>query len=285
MTSGWAQVDLHLHTTASDGRLTPQQIVQLLARRGVKYAAITDHDTTEGLVEAFAEAKKFPSLKLVPGIEMSTDIPGSEVHMLGLFVDQYDAGLQAELQRFRERRFDRGQQMVKKLTELGYPLEWDAVKRIAGEASIGRPHVALAMVERGYVSGTQEAFDRFLGRNGPAYAEREKMTPVEAVIMIQKYKGLPVLAHPSFTENVESILPALCEAGLVGIEVFYKNYPPDLVGWLLLLAQRHNLIPSGGTDFHGLGTRGEVEPGAAGPPVAVFQRLEQLAAAMRSTVQ
>ncbi|MSP78393.1 MAG: PHP domain-containing protein [Dehalococcoidia bacterium] len=282
MTIGNAQVDLHLHTTASDGRRTPQELVQLLVKRGVRYAAITDHDTTEGLDAAFEEAAKHPGLTLIPGIELSCDIPGSEVHMLGLFMDYRNPELQTTLRRFRDGRAHRGQQMVEKLTALGYLLEWADVQRIANGAAIGRPHVALALMERGYVSSTQEAFDRFLGRNGPAYAEREKMTPVEAIHMISAYKGLAVFAHPTFTENADALISEMCQAGLVGMEVFYKSYPPDVVGYLFRLARKHNLVPCGGTDFHGLSTHGEVEPGTAGPPIEVFTQLERLANAKRS---
>ncbi len=173
--------DFHNHSTASDGRLTPTQLVDLAARNGVKVFALTDHDSTEGLAEARAAAAKYADFTLVPGVELSTDIEGDEVHVLGYLPEPEDAELQAALKRFRDGRFERGRLMVEKLTAMGKPISWERVKEIAGEASIGRPHVALAMVEAGYVRNTTEAFDLYIGRNGPAYVEREKMTPVEAV--------------------------------------------------------------------------------------------------------
>ncbi|MSQ11451.1 MAG: PHP domain-containing protein [Dehalococcoidia bacterium] len=280
-----SKVDLHLHTTVSDGRLTPRQLVQLLAKNGVRYAAITDHDTTAGLDEAFEEAKAHPGLTLVPGIELSADVPGGEVHMLGLFLAYRDEELQQTLVRFREGRVGRARGMLERLAQLGMPLEWEQVQRTAGDASVGRPHVAQAMVAKGYVASTQEAFDRFLGRNGPAYVEREKLTPEEAIALVLRHQGLPVLAHPSYVTDLEKRLPSLCAAGLVGMEVFYKSYLPDMVGWLLRLARQHNLVPCGGTDYHGMGTRGEVEPGTSGPPVEVFQHLERLALQRKGQAQ
>ncbi|MBM3945820.1 MAG: PHP domain-containing protein [SAR202 cluster bacterium] len=279
---GFSEVDLHLHTTASDGRLTPRQLVQFLARSGVKYAAITDHDTTEGLAEALDEAKRFPGLTVVPGIELSCEGPGREAHLLGLFIDHEDPELQRDLKRLRDGREDRAQRMVEKLGELGFPVTWESVQRIAGDASIGRPHIALALIERGYVTTTNEAFDRFLGNNGPAHVDREKITPEEAVRKVLRHKGVPVLAHPTFSGSLDDLLPAMCSAGLLGMEVFYKGYLPDTVGWLLSLAQRHGLLPCGGSDFHGLPGHGEVDPGTVGPPVGVFKRLERLAADLRA---
>lgn len=278
-----AEVDLHLHTTASDGRLTPRQLVQLLVKNGVRYAAITDHDTTGGLAEAMDEARLHSSLTLVPGVEFSCDVPGGEVHLLGLFIDHEDPALQQQLEHARDDREGRAKRIVEKLREIGFPVEWEQVNRIAGDASIGRPHIALAMMERGYVSTTDEAFERFLGRNGPAYADREKLTPVEAIQRVLKCRGVPVLAHPTFTADVERLLPGMCAAGLAGMEVFYKGYAPDTVGWLLALARRHNLTPTGGSDYHALPGHGEVPPGTVGPPVAVFRQLAALAAKRRET--
>lgn len=279
---GLAQVDLHLHTTASDGRLTPRQLVQLLARNGVGYAAITDHDTTAGIAEALDEAKRFPGLTVAAGVELSCEAPGREVHLLGLFIDHKDPELQREFKRLRDGREGRAQRMVEKLGELGFPVAWEDVLRIAGDAPIGRPHIALAMMERGYVSTTNEAFSRFLGNNGPAHVPRDKIAPEDAVRMVLRYKGVPVLAHPTFSGLLDDLLPGMCSAGLLGMEVFYKGYPPDTVGWLLSVAQRYGLVPCGGSDYHGLPGHGEVEPGTVGPPVAVFKRLERLAAEIRS---
>jgi len=272
------EVDLHLHTTRSDGRLTPTQIVELAARRGLKIIAITDHDSTAGLDEAMEAARAHPPLVIIPGTELSTDVAGGEIHILAYYVDRESPGFQKHLARFRAARYERGRKMVEKLAELEMPLSWERVLEIAGDASVGRPHVARALVERGYVPTTQEAFDRYLGRNGPAYVEREKLTPQEAIAFALEYGALPVLAHPGYVNGLEATLPALKKAGLVGMEVYYGAYPDGEMGSLLALAQRYDLIPCGGSDYHANGHEGEVEPGAVGPPLSTVQRLVALKA-------
>ena len=166
------EVDLHLHTTFSDGRLTPTELVGLCHERGLKVICISDHDTTNGLPEAMEAASKYPDMTIIPGIELSTDVPGGEIHVLGYFVDHNDAGMQAVLKRFRDGREGRGQKMVENLNNMGVEISWERVKEIAGEASIGRPHIAQALVEGGYVEYPKDAFDKYIGREGPAYAER-----------------------------------------------------------------------------------------------------------------
>ena len=158
-----AMADLHLHTLASDGRLTPTELVRLAAARGLRTIAVTDHDTTDGLAEAFDAAKEFPGLRVIPGIELSADIPGDEVHVLGYFIDPGDPELQAELRRFRAGRVDRARTMVEKLAQLGVFLEWERVQHFAGDGAVGRPHVAMAMVEAGYCQEPKDAFSRILG--------------------------------------------------------------------------------------------------------------------------
>ena len=192
---------------------------------------------------------------------MSTDIPGDEVHVLGYFLDPKDADLQEELARLRDSRRDRGRRMVEKLHDLGMNISWERVQEIAGDGAVGRPHVAQALLEKGHVGTVQEAFDRYIGRNGPAYVEREKMTPAEAVAILQQSGGLPVLAHPSETGDLEDLLPALKEAGLVGMEVYYQDYDEASVERLLTIARRHGLLPTGGSDYHGLGGEHERLPG------------------------
>jgi predicted metal-dependent phosphoesterase TrpH len=267
-----AQVDLHLHTTCSDGRLTPTQLVELLAEKDLRVVAITDHDSTEGLAQALETAKRFPQLAIIPGVELSTDIPGNEIHVLGYFIRYSDAGFQQTLREFRDGRVDRAREMVSKLAALGLPVEWERVLELA-DGAVGRPHIAQAMVERGYITYPQEAFTQYIGRNGPAYAERSKLTPAEAVRMITGVGGLPVLAHPREVDDVESLLPELKAAGLVGMEVYYETYSPSDVEALAALAAREGLIPCGGSDYHALGTPGEAQPGTVGPPLEIAQRL------------
>ncbi len=272
-----ADVDLHLHTTASDGRLPPTELVHLAARGNVRIMSVTDHDSTDGLEEAFMAARSYDGMEIVPGIELGTDIPGSEVHMLAYFL-QYDRlDLQEELKRLRAGRQDRARSMVEKLTELGFPMEWERVQQIAGEGAVGRPHVAQAMVERGYVTETREAFDKYIGRSCPAYVEREKMTPAESIKLIKSWGGVPVLAHPIYIPNVESILGELVEAGLAGMEVYYAKNTPEQTDMSANWAEQHGLVPCGGSDYHGTDSTDEPLPGSMGPPVEVVEQLRQLA--------
>ena len=272
-----AEVDLHLHTTFSDGRLTPTQLVELVAARGLRVVAISDHDSTEGIPEALEAASRFPQLTIIPGVELSTDIPGNEIHVLGYFIRYEDAAFQQTLRSFREGRVDRAREMVDKLAALGLPVEWDRVCELA-QGAVGRPHIAQAMVEKGYITYPQEAFTHYIGRNGPAYAEREKLTPAEAIGYILGVGGIPVLAHPHVVDNVESLLPELVEAGLAGIEVHYKEYTPGEVEAFGAMADRYGLLPCGGTDYHAMGTPGEVVPGSVGPPIEIVDRLRARAA-------
>ena len=272
-----AMVDLHLHTTASDGRLSPTELIHLLASQGLKQVAISDHDTTEGLAEAFAAAEEFPDMRIIPAIELSTDIPGDEVHMLGYFLRHEDEELQKILREFRMGRLERGRMMVEKLATLGINIEWERVQEIAGEGSVGRPHIALAMVEKGYCKEPKDAFPEYLGRNGSAYVERSKMTPPEAVEMLMRFGAVPVLAHPAYLNDMETTIAELAEAGIVGLEVHYAQFSPETVQQLAGLADRYGLIPCGGSDYHGLGNEGEPLPGTLGPPPETVGLLEEAA--------
>ena len=269
-------VDLHLHTLASDGRLTPTQLVDLIASKGVTVAAISDHDTTDGIAEAVRAAAGHPNLEIIPAIELSTDIPGDEIHMLGYFLQYEDEEFQAILRRFREGRLERGRMMVEKLAALGKPVDWERVQEIAGDGSVGRPHIALAMVEAGYFKEPKEAFYEYLGNNGLAYAERSKMTPEEGVEMLARVGGTAVLAHPANLEDLDTKVVQLKEAGLVGMEVHYAMYSEETIQRLVEVANRHGLIPCGGSDYHGLGNTGEQEPGLLGPPMESVERLAKI---------
>ena len=272
-----AVVDLHLHTLASDGRLSPTELVRLAARQGLKTVAVTDHDTTDGLAEAFEAAKKFPGLRIIPGIELSADVPGDEVHVLGYFIDPDDAELQAELLRFREGRVDRAKTMVDKLDQLGIHVEWERVRHFAGDGAVGRPHIAMALVEAGYCQEPKDAFPEYLGRNGLAYVERVKLTPADAVGMIQRAGGAAVLAHPAYMNDMEAGIASLSGIGLAGIEVHYAKYREDTIRQLARIARQYELIPCGGSDYHGMGNSDECLPGENGPTLETVDRLEAVA--------
>jgi len=272
-----SRADLHSHSTFSDGRLTPTQLIDLAYRNGVRLMALTDHDITDGLPEAFEAAARHEDFTLIPGIEMSTDIPGNEVHILGHFIDWQDADFQRELEHLQDSRVGRARGMVEKLIELGKPVSWERVQAIAGDGAVGRPHIALALVEAGHVSTVNEAFDLYISRNGPAYVEREKMTPPEVVQMLLAVGGLATLAHPRDLGHLEDLLADLKGAGLTGMEVYYQDYGPEEVERLRRLAEKFGLLPLGGSDFHGLGGPQQREPGDIPLPWEPVQRLLDLA--------
>ena len=277
-----AAVDLHLHTTASDGNLSPTELVNLVARRGVKFAAITDHDSTEGITEARAAQEKHPGLTLIPGIELSADAPGTEAHILGYFLQWQDPAFQRTLSGFRDDRLQRTAEMVETLAKLGIHLEMDRILEFA-DGAVGRPHIAQAMIEKGYVKDNREAFDKYLGRDGAAYVYRMKFPPKDAIDLIRSVNGVAVLAHPTFVDNLEDRLGEMVQAGLAGMEVYYGGYAPDVVSRLAEMAGRFGLIPCGGSDYHAFGREGETLPGEAGPPETSLQALEALAAASTSS--
>jgi predicted metal-dependent phosphoesterase TrpH len=271
-----SRADLHLHSTASDGKLTPADVVREAAGRGLSFIALADHDSIDGIAPALAAASAFPGLKVIPGVEISTDIAEGEVHILGYFIDYNDPEFNAALAGFKKSRLQRGQKMVAKLEKLGIHIDWQRVLEIAGTSTIGRPHIAQAMLEKGYVTSFKQAFDKYLGHNRPAYVEREKMTPQEAVGLIIKAKGLPVLAHPLTLPDPEAMTSELKASGLVGIEAYYNGYTPEEVSRLLELARRHKLILTGGSDYHGLDST-ETAIGGADLPIEAVEELIALA--------
>ncbi len=241
------RVDLHVHTTASDGQYSPSEIVQMALEIGLKVVGITDHDTTEGVAEAM-EAATDTSLEVISGVEISTDVSRSEVHILGYFVAHRDPELCNVLSRFRVSRIERAQRIIDKLARMGMPLDWDHVRQLASGESIGRPHIAQAMLERQYVSSIDEAFRLYIGRYRVAYADRYKLSPEAAVQTILAAGGLPVLAHPL---HVGHLVPDLARKGLAGLEAYYTGYTLDDTAFLLDLAEQYGLAVTGGSDFHG----------------------------------
>jgi predicted metal-dependent phosphoesterase TrpH len=272
-----SRVDLHIHSTASDGRFSPAEVVREAAKRGLSYIALTDHDTVDGIAQAQEAAKSFPGLKVIPGVEISTDTPDGEVHVLGYFIEHNDPEFGNTLEKFKNSRLVRAQGMVAKLENLGIHLDWQRVQEIAGSSSIGRPHIAQAMLEKGYISSFKEAFTDYIGRDRPAYVEREKMTPAEAVAIIIKAGGLAVLAHPLTAGEPEVLTAELKAAGLVGIEAYYDGYSDQEIKRLVGLARKHDLIATGGSDYHGIEPDNETAIGGADVPLESAERLIALA--------
>ena len=246
-------VDLHAHTTASDGTDSPARLVMNAAALGLSAVAITDHDTTQGLAEA-EEAARRAGIELVRGVELSLDWHSGAMHMLVLLAE--DIGLlHSRLGEVRRGRVRRNQVMVERLRDQGIRITMDEVAAESGQGTTGRPHLAAVLVKRGYVSDIGEAFNKYLGRGRPAYAERKRLAPAEAIELAHAAGGVAVLAHP-LTLGVEggelcTLLSELAALGLDGLEAYYGAYEPPTRGNLADLARRHGLVPTGGSDYHG----------------------------------
>lgn len=271
------KADLHVHTSASDGRLDPREVVRLAVEVGLDAIAITDHDTVDGVIPALIEAQSFPSFVVIPGVEISTDVPRGEVHILGYFLDYTDRELANTLQKLRDARRVRAKEMVARLMSLGMDIEWKRIEELARGEAICRPHIARALLEKGYVSSEKEAFDKYIGHGGPAYVERYKLSPLEAVRLILNNHALPVLAHPADIEELDSLVCELKKVGLVGIEVYYRDYDNEAIERLLAIANHYQLVPTGGTDYHAFNDGTEVMIGAMLSPSESLERLFVLA--------
>ncbi|HET8630247.1 MAG TPA: PHP domain-containing protein [Thermomicrobiales bacterium] len=265
-------VDLHTHSTASDGTLAPARLVALAAARGLRVLALTDHDTTAGLAEAAAAAAEH-GLRFVPGVELSTHVAAGEVHVLGYFIAPASPALADALARFRAAREGRARTIVANLAAAGAPVAYERVVELAGGATIGRPHVARALVEAGHAASVQDAFDRYLVRGRPGYVERYRLLPPDAVRLIREAGGVPVLAHPHSAADLDALLPDLLAAGLGGLECYYGDYDAAQRAALLALAARHDLVATGGTDFHGPGLAHGLPLGGVAVPLGCVDAL------------
>ncbi len=273
------EVDLHLHTTASDGTLSPSAVIERVAKTSLRVVAVTDHDATEGIDEALAAAAPYPHLTVMPGIEFGTEEGDSEVHLLGYFMDYKSRDLQDTLVRFREERVEAARQTVSKLATLGVKISWDRVRELAGGA-VGRPHIARAMLEAGYVRSVSEAFERYLGTDGPARVPRPKLPPLDALDLVHRTGGVAVVAHPRTVKQVELMVSRLAAGGLAGIEVYAEKYGPEEQQRFRSLARTYGLVECGGSDYHAFGNETEVVPGVSGPPPDTARQLLERARAM-----
>jgi len=269
------RIDLHMHSTASDGRLTPTEVVQLALQRGLTTIALTDHDTTDGVAEAQAAAMG-TGLEVIAGVEINTESDDGDIHFLGYFVDPTNAHFQVHLATLRNARLGRARRMVEKLAQLGLPLDWERVQFFAGEGAVGRPHVARALLERGYVTTLSEAFEKYIGHEGPAYVPRYRLTPEEAIVAIRAAGGVAVLAHPAAAGTIP-LIPRLAAAGLGGLEVYYPEHTPEERETLLGLARQYHLVATGGSDFHAPDDPDHAPLGSIWvPPEAVEQLKERV---------
>lgn len=274
-------VDLHSHTTASDGSFTPRELVREAARRGLRVLALTDHDSTDGLAAALDEAARHSPLEIVPGIEINCDVGGTEVHILGYFVDYEAAWFQDFCRAQREARRARVHGIAARLRELGMPVDLDEVFALVQEGSVGRPHVAQAMVKHGYVKSVREAFDKYLAAGKPGHVPREKLAPDDAVRLIRKAAGVPVFAHPGVSDRDE-LIPGLIGAGLMGIECYYSEHSAVRTAGYLQMCRDHDLVATGGSDFHGPKVRAATL-GVPAVPMAAWEALKAKAALARAS--
>ena len=251
--------DLHIHTIFSDGTATPEEVVKLAKDAGLKTIAITDHDVVDGIDRAVAAGKSI-GVEVIPGVEFTTEVPRAEIHILGYFVDYKDKSFREILKKIQEDRSTRIYKIVEKLKKVGVTVSAEEILDLASEGSVGRPHVARILVKHGFVKNFREAFEKYLSYGAPAYVPHYKLSPAEAVGLVLKVGGIPVYAHPAVS-NCDEIIPDLLAAGLMGIEVYYTGHSKMDEKHYLGLAKKYNLLITGGSDFHGLGTAREVELG------------------------
>lgn len=273
-------IDLHTHTRHSDGTTTPAENAALAAAEGLDGLALTDHDTVAGWEEAVAACARH-RLRFVPGVELSTEDRGLSVHILGYWVDPEEPMLAAEYTRLRDERRLRAGRILARLEDLGVGVEPEAVRRIAGSAPLGRPHIAQAMVDAGRVESMDAAFDHYLADGGPAWVPKHAVTPEEGVRLIRGAGGAAVLAHPGLRDpdvgEELALLDRLCQVGLAGVEADHAGHRPAARAYWRRVAAERDLLVTGSSDFHG--ARKEAKIGASTTPVGTVDALRERAAA------
>jgi 3',5'-nucleoside bisphosphate phosphatase len=273
-------VDLHVHSTASDGSLSPQDLVAQAKAQGLRAIALTDHDTTAGLDEALAAGAAL-DLEVIPGIEISAEHTPGSMHILGLFIDHRHPQLDGQLTILKQARAERNPQIIARLQKMGLAITMAEVQQVSGGGQVGRPHIAQVLLNKGYVASFVEAFDRYLGNHGPAYVNKFRFAPQKAIAMITAAGGIAALAHPfsleySSTRHLKMILQQLQEWGLTALEVFYPEHPPEKQAIYQSLAQELGLLLTGGSDYHGA-IKPEVKIGLVGPNQHVnYELVEKL---------
>lgn len=275
MTTHPSRIDLHTHTRASDGLDTPAELVANASRQGLSVLGVTDHDTVDALADVQREADA-AGITLVPGVELSTTVGRGEVHVLGYFVDRDNDDFRARLRELADQRIRRVERMIERLHELGYDVDADAILAEADEGSIGRPHVARGLIAIGAAKDVSDAFDRFLKAGRPAYIPRDPFSPEDAVRLLREHGVVPVLAHPLSTMDIERTLEQLVPVGLLGFETYYAEYTEEQHAELRRIADAWELLPTGGSDYHGAGVREGRELGASAVPDEVAERLFDL---------
>lgn len=247
-------VDLHVHSNRSDGSLSPSDLVLEAKKKGLCAFALTDHDTVDGIDEALSTAKD-SGIRLIPGIELSTEYEGKDIHIVGLLIDKEQPAFKEKLKKFVDSRTERNRKMCQRLTDAGLSLTYEELQEEFPDSVITRAHYAQILLKKGYIKSLKEAFDRYIGDRGPCFVPREKITPEDGVRLILNAKGIPILAHPLLygmgEERLQCLIDRLKDAGLVGMEAIYSTYTPSEEVQMRRLAEKNGLLPSGGSDFHG----------------------------------
>jgi predicted metal-dependent phosphoesterase TrpH len=270
-----SRIDLHLHTTHSDGSLSPAEVLRLAHKAGVTALAITDHDIVSGIPDAIAVGAEL-GIAIIPGVEISSRIGKSELHILGYCIDWQDPELIRRLSSLRESRHTRNPQIIERLRSLGLDVTYEEVRALAGTDSVGRPHIARLLMDKKYVTSAKDAFDRYLAEGCPAYVARELPRPADAIAWIRAAGGVAVLAHPTWAkvsgEGLNTLLTTLKAEGLGGIEVHYSTHTKRQTTEYLDLAKRLALLVTGGSDFHGI-TKPDIEVGTGLGDLNVSEKL------------
>jgi predicted metal-dependent phosphoesterase TrpH len=269
------RADLHTHTTASDGKLSPPGLVEKAHLRGLAALSITDHDTLAAYPTATLAAERY-GIELIPGVELSANVRGGDVHLLGYGFDLADPALRAHLARYREERLDRAHEIVARMGALGRPVSMERVMAHAGSGAVGRPHLARAIVEAGHAPTMQGAFERYIGDGAPAFVPKGTAAPEELIELIHTAGGVCVLAHPA-TFVRQRLVARLVEAGLDGIETVHPAHDADLRAHWERVAQEFGLIETGGSDYHGFGERDDERFGTYTVPATRVARLRPAA--------
>lgn len=266
-------IDLHVHTNASDGLFTPSEIIEGSLKLGLQAIAITDHDTVDGYVEA-ARMVDAKVMEVVPGVELSSNYKGADVHILGYYIDHQNPEFVKKILKFRQYRYERGESMVARLNELGLNLSMDTVKTIAGDSPLGRPHVADALLREEFVQTYDEAFARYIGYHAPAYVPKKILTSQHAIDLIHLIRGVAVLAHPG-TLRHDEFIPDLVEMGLDGIEAYHSQHKRSDITRYKNMAQKSGIIHTGGSDCHGP-RKGKSLIGTQRVPYSVLVKLKKV---------
>lgn len=266
--------ELHCHTTASDGRLTPTQLLELARDRDIRALAITDHDTISGHAEACAAGQRL-GVRVIPGIEISALFENKEVHVLGYGVRPTDSRTLAVIESLQQVRVSRAKAILARLGALGVPVAFERVAQMAGDGMIGRPHIARALIEAGHVPAFQDAFDSYLAEGAPAFVANDALTPAEAVALIHAAHGCAVMAHPAlFRGDLDALFEHMLAAGLDGVEVYHPDNPLDARPGYLARVEQHKLLATGGSDFHAFGGGNEATLGSISLPADTLQKLD-----------